>query len=102
MSDLLTLSLPLIVGPLTFLAVQGLKKGSAVLDAQGAIVKRTAALVIAFAVTVLAEKLGVASPCSVGAAEACMESLTPAAVSSLISALVAMAAHSLVKGKAAA
>lgn len=97
MPELLTLALPLIVGSLTFIAVQLVKHASTFVDEQPAAVKRLLALAIAFSVTWLAELAGASSPCTVAAAEGCLQSLTPTAVQGVIAALVAMAVHSLRK-----
>jgi len=101
MDQLLPLALPLIVGTLTFGALQGLKRASQVVDRQPALIKRAVALGIAFVVTIVAERLGVPSPCSLSAAEACLSQLTPSAVQALVGALVAMAMHSVAKPVAA-
>lgn len=101
MPELVTMSLPLVVGTLTFLAVQLVKRTSTLVDAQGPATKRILALVIAFSVTWLAERLGTSSPCTVAAAEGCLQSLTPTAIQGLVAALVAMAVHSLKQPAAA-
>lgn len=97
MTDLVIMLVPLVVGTLTFAAVQGLKRVSALVEAQSPAAKRILALVIAFSITWLAERLGTPSPCTVAAAEGCLESLTPTAIQGLVGALVAMAVHSLKK-----
>lgn len=101
MSDLVTMLLPLVVGTLTFLAVQGVKRLSAVVEAQPPALKRILALGIAFALTWLAERVGAPSPCTVATADGCLQSLTPTAIQGLVGALVAMAVHSLKKPAAA-
>lgn len=101
MRDLLAVSLPLIVGPLTYLAVQGIKRASGWMDAQPALMKRTLAVVIAFSLTVLAEQLGVPAPCSVADPD-CFGRLTPHVIEGFVAALVAMAVHSVVKPAAPA
>lgn len=101
MNELMMAALPLIVGLITFFAVQLLKQVSAFVEAQPALVKRGLAVAIALAVTLFAEWAGAVSPCSLGAAEGCLEALTPSAVQGLVAALVAMATHSLTKREAA-
>ena len=72
MNDLVIMLVPLVVGTLTFAAVQGLKRVSALVETQSPAAKRILALVIAFSITWLAERLGTPSPCTVAAAEGCL------------------------------
>jgi hypothetical protein len=95
-------ALPLVVGTVTFGLVQLLKQGSAFINSQPALVKRALAVAVAFVVTVLAETVGMPSPCTLAGAEGCLESLTPNAVEGLVGALVAMALHSVAKRPAGA
>lgn len=101
MTQLMMALLPLIVGLITFTAVELAKRASAFVEAQPALVKRGLAVAIALTVTLFAEWAGAVSPCSVAAAEGCLESLTPSAVQGIVAALVAMATHSLTKGRTA-
>lgn len=97
MTDLMTALLPLLVGLITFTAVELVKRASAYVEAQPPLAKRGLAVAIALTVTLVAEWAGAVSPCALGAAEGCLGALTPTAVQGLVAALVAMATHSLTK-----
>ena len=94
---LLQLTLPLVVGLLTFGAVQALKWASPTVNAMDPLIKRLVVVLLAFGITALATVAGVPSPCSVADADACLGALTPEALQTLMAALVATGMHTLTK-----
>lgn len=89
----LSLLLPAIVGPVTFVVMQSLKKASAWVDAQSPMTKRMAVAVIAFALTFLAKVTGVDIPCE--ADTNCLADLDGDTVKAVVSAALAYALHGL-------
>jgi hypothetical protein len=89
----LSLALPLLVGPLTFAVMQGLKRVSAWVDAQSAFVKRLAVAGIALVLTLLSTLTGVTIPCE--AEVNCLAVLDHDTVKALVGAVVALAMHRL-------
>jgi hypothetical protein len=91
--------LPVIVGPLTFLVMQGAKAVSATIDKLPATAKRIAVLVIATALTMLGSWAGVDFNCDPDAAVSCLDTLDKDAVKSAVAAILAFVLH-LAKKKA--
>lgn len=91
----LTLLTPIIVGPLTFLAMQGLKATNALVDAQSPTVKRFLVALIAASLTSVAAVLGVNIECDAEAATSCLATLDKESVKALVAAIVAFAVHAL-------
>jgi hypothetical protein len=100
MSNLvMTIAMPLIVAPLTFVVMQGLKALSATVDALPITAKRIAVLVIATALTMLGRWAGVDFNCDPDAAVSCLDTLDKDAVKSAVAAILAFVLH-LAKKKA--
>ena len=95
----LTLLTPLIVGPLTFLAMQGLKATNALIDAQSPFVKRLFVALIATALTAISAATGINIECDVESGANCLATLDKEAVKAIVSALVAYAVHFLKNAK---
>jgi len=91
----LSLATPFLVGPLTFLAMQGIKTANAFVDVQSPWFKRLLVAVIAFAVTMAAKVTGVEVVCSAEATTSCLEALSRDEVKAMVAALVAYALHFL-------
>lgn len=89
----LSLLLPAIVGPVTFVVMQWLKKVSAWVDAQSPLVKRSAVALIAFALTFLAKVTGVDIPCE--ADTNCLSVLDQDTVKAVVGTALAFGLHSL-------
>ncbi len=96
---MLTIAMPIIIGPLTFLVMQGAKAVSATIDALPATAKRIAVLVIATALTMLGSWAGVDFNCDPDAAVSCLDTLDKDAVKSAVAAILAFVLH-LAKKKA--
>lgn len=96
---LMPILLPVIVGPLTFLVMQGAKAVSATIDKLPATAKRIAVLVIATALTMLGSWAGVDFNCDPDAAVSCLDTLDKDAVKSAVAAILAFVLH-LAKKKA--
>lgn len=85
--------LPLIVGPLTFVVMQGLKALSVTVDALPPVAKRIAVMVIAIALTALGAASGVDFQCNVDTGANCLTDINADAVKAVISAALAYAIH---------
>lgn len=85
--------LPLIVGPLTFVVMQGLKALSATVDALPPVAKRVAVMVIAIALTALGAASGVDFQCNVDTGVNCLNTLDKDAVKAVVSAVLAYVMH---------
>lgn len=96
---LMPILLPVIVGPLTFLVMQGAKAVSATIDALPATAKRIAVLVVASLLTLLGSWAGVDFGCNPDAGVNCLADLDKDAVKSAVAAVVAFLLH-LAKKKA--
>ena len=96
---LMPILLPVIVGPLTFLVMQGAKAVSATVDALPATAKRIAVLVVATLLTMLGSWAGVDFHCDPEAAVNCLATLDKDAVKAAVGAVVAFGLH-LAKKKA--
>jgi hypothetical protein len=92
---LLNLLGPLVIGPLTFLAMQGIKGLNVTIDALPAVAKRIAVAVIAVGLTLLADVTGVDVACDVEAGVNCLTTLDKDALKGIIAAIVAFALHAL-------
>ena len=92
---LLNLLGPLVIGPLTFLAMQGIKGTNAAVDALPPLAKRFAVAAIAVVLTLLANLTGVEVACNVEAGVNCLEALDKDAVKGVVAAGVAFALHAL-------
>jgi hypothetical protein len=93
----LSLLLPTLVGPVTFLVMQSLKKVSAWVDMQSPLIKRIAVALIAFALTFLAKLTGVTIPCEPEVN--CLAVLDQDAVKAAVGALLAYGLHFLKNAK---
>lgn len=91
----LTLLTPIIVGPLTFLAMQGLKSTNAMIDTLPPVAKRFLVALIAAALTSIGAALGVNIECDPEAATSCLATLDKEAVKAIVGAIVAYAVHFL-------
>lgn len=91
----LSLATPFLVGPLTFLAMQGIKTANVFVDLQSPWFKRILVAAIAFAVTMAAKVTGVEVACSADATTSCLELLSRDDVKAMVAALVAYALHFL-------
>ena len=89
----LSLLLPVIVGPVTFVVMQALKRLSAWVDAQSPTVKRFAVALIAFGLTLAGKLTGVDIPCEPEAN--CLVALDQDAVRAVVGAALAFALHGL-------
>lgn len=89
----LSLLLPVIVGPLTFVTMQSIKRLSAFVDAQSPTVKRFAVAAIAFALTLVGKLTGVDVPCTPD--ENCLALLDQDTVKAVVGAVLAYALHGI-------
>ena len=89
----LSLLVPVIVGPLTFAAMQALKVASATVDKLPPIAKRFAVAVIAVVLTVVGRVTGVDVTCDPESAENCLALLERDEVKAIIGASLAFALH---------
>lgn len=85
--------LPLIVGPLTFVVMQGCKALSATVDALPPVAKRVAVMVIAIALTALGAASGVDFQCDADAGVNCLTTLDKDAVKAVVGAALAYVMH---------
>ena len=91
----LSLATPFLVGPLTFLAMQGIKAANAFVDIQSPWLKRVLVAAIAFGITLLSKVTGVEVACAADAATSCLDLLGRDEVKAMVAALVAYALHFL-------
>jgi len=96
---LLSVAVPMILGPLTFVVMQGLKALSTTVDALPPIAKRFAVAGIAIALTIAANIAGVDVACDPNGVENCLNTLDKEAVKGVLAAAIAYALH-LAKKKA--
>jgi hypothetical protein len=96
---MLTIAMPVIIGPLTFLVMQGAKAVSATIDALPATAKRIAVLMVASLLTLLGSWAGVDFNCDLDGAVSCLDTLDKDAVKAAIGAAIAFVLH-LAKKKA--
>jgi len=90
---LLQLALPLLVGPITFAIMQGLKNLDATVDGLGAWPKRAAVAGIAVLLTFGAKAAGVPLSCDINADVNCLSALDQDTVKALVGAVLAYALH---------
>ena len=90
---LLSATLPLVVGPITFVLMQGLKALSKTVDALPPIAKRFAVAAIAVGLTVVAHLAGVDVACDPNGVENCLSTLDTDAVKGIVAAAIAYALH---------
>lgn len=95
---ILSLAMPLLVGPITFAIMQGLKTASATIDALNPWIKRGAVAAIAVGLTLLGKVAGISITCDPNAAVNCLTSLDNDTVKALVSAGLAYGLH-LIKPK---
>jgi hypothetical protein len=90
---LLPLVLPLVVGPLSFVAMQALKTFSRTVDSLPPVAKRFAVAAIAVLLTLVGKATGVDLQCDVNAAVNCLSALDQDAVKAVIGAALAYGIH---------
>lgn len=90
---LLTLLLPVIVGPLSFALMQVLKVASATVDRLPAMVKRFVVALIAVGLTLLGNVTGLNLHCDPEAGTTCLEVLDQDAVKAILGAGLAYGLH---------
>jgi len=90
--------LPLVIGPLAFVVMQGLKSLSVTVDALPPTAKRIAVMVIAIALTALGTLAGVDFQCNADAGVNCLSHVDQDAVKAVIGTVLAYAMH-YAKGK---
>lgn len=96
----LSLALPVFIGPLTFVVMQGLKSLSAIVDNLPPTAKRFIVALIAVLLTLLGNFAGVDLRCDPEAGTNCLELLDKDAVKAVLSAAIAFAFHWAKKQKA--
>ena len=90
---LLPVLLPILLGPLTFVVMQGLKALSAAIDRLPVTIKRFLVAGIAVALTLAGKAAGVDLHCDPEAGTTCLEVLDKDAVKALLSAAIAFLLH---------
>lgn len=90
---LLSATVPLVVGPITFVVMQGLKALSKTVDALPPVAKRFAVAAIAVVLTVVAHLAGVDVSCDPNGVENCLSTLDTDAVKGMVAAAIAYALH---------
>lgn len=85
--------LPLVVGPLTFVVMQGLKALSVTVDALPPVAKRFAVMVIAIGLTALGTVSGVDFQCNAEAGVNCLADIDKDAVKAVVGAALAFVMH---------
>lgn len=93
----LTALTPVLIGPLTFLAMQWLKKLSQKVDSLPSNAKRVSVMVIASTLTLLGSALGIDFNCSADETANCLNTLDKDAVKAVVSAVVAYVLHAVKK-----
>ena len=97
---MLTALTPIVIGPLTFLTMQQIKKLSQVVDSLSPTVKRVVVMLIASTLTLLGSALGIDFGCSVDAGTNCLSTLDKDALKAVVSAALAFGLHYLKATKA--
>jgi len=97
---LLSAVLPLVIGPITFVVMQGIKALSVTVDALPAVAKRFAVAAIAVVLTVAANLSGVDVTCDPDATTNCLSTLDTNAVKGIVAAGIAYLIHLAKKQKA--
>jgi hypothetical protein len=90
---LLSATLPLFLGPITFVLMQGIKALSKTVDALPITAKRFAVAAIAVLLTVVAQVTGVDVSCDPNGVENCLNTLDAGAVKGIVAAAIAYALH---------
>lgn len=90
---ILSVVVPLIIGPLTFMLMQGIKHASRWVDSLPPIAKRFAVLLIAAAITGVSHAVGVDVRCDPSGEINCLSELDKDAVSAMLSAAIAFFMH---------
>ena len=90
---LMPILLPVIVGPLTFLVMQGLKAVSATIDALPPVAKRIAVLVTASLLTMLGAWSGVDLSCDPAVTDNCLANLSEDSIKAVVGAVLAFLLH---------
>lgn len=96
----LSLVLPIFVGPLTFVAMQGLKSLSVIVDGLPVTAKRFVVALIAVLLTLAGKATGLDLYCDPEAGTTCLEVLDKDAVKAILSASIAFLLHWAKKHKA--
>lgn len=86
---------PVIVGPLTFVVMQAMKRLSSYIDTLSPNTKRVAVMLIATTMTMLGSLTGVSVQCDPDAAVSCFETLDKDAVKAVVASVLAFAMHAL-------
>lgn len=89
----LSLALPMVLGPLTFVVMQGLKALSVAIDNLPAMAKRFVVAGIAVGLSLLGGAAGLDLTCNPDAGTTCLELLDKDAVRALLSTGIAFALH---------
>lgn len=89
----LSLMLPVIIGPLTFVAMQFIKTASAAVDKLPALAKRFVVAAIAVVLTIAGNAAGIDLSCNPEGGTTCLEVLDKDAVKALLSTGIAFALH---------
>ena len=92
-NKLMMLFLPLILGPLTFIIMEGLKRASAAIDASPTWLKQFTVVFIASLIAWLASTLGFTLPCLSGTEGCSLVDLNEPAIKTALTALVAFVTH---------
>lgn len=95
----LSLVMPVIVGPIAFVAMQALKAASVAVDKLPPAVKRFVVALIAVVLTLVGNATGVDLSCNPEAGTTCLEVLDKDAIKALISTAIAFALHWVKKQK---
>ena len=90
---LLPILLPVVLGPLTFVVMQGIKALSATIDRLPGTAKRFLVAGIAVALTLLGNATGLDLTCNPDAGTTCLEVLDKDAVKAILSAAIAFLLH---------
>jgi hypothetical protein len=90
---MLPVVMPLIVGPLTFVVMQGLKALSATIDALPPIAKRISVVVVATLLTALGTWAGVDFNCDPNGVVNCLSTVDKDAVKAVMAAAIAFLMH---------
>jgi len=90
---ILSAAIPLIIGPLTFVVMQGLKALSLTVDKLPLIAKRFAVAAIAILLTLAANAAGVDIACDPNGVDNCLTSLDKEAVKAILAAAIAYLLH---------
>jgi ACR3 family arsenite efflux pump ArsB len=86
---------PVIVGPLTFLVMQAMKRLSSYVDTLSPTTKRIAVMLIATTMTMLGSMTGVSVQCDPDAAVSCLETLDKDAIKAVVASALAFAMHAM-------